>query len=346
MFRFLKWSWCFVLCLSLNTLSTAQDLNFSYFEMVPLTFNPANAGGYQGTLRFSGIFRVQETNVGDGYQSMDIGAEYNLPFRPRGRDWISADLSVFRDRAGFALNRSGMRIGAAYHLALDKKAKRDLAIGVQFIPNSLSSDRLDIMDARAGLLLGNDKDITRFNMGSAGGGNEADNNNSTSYSDFGVGLVYSMRSKAGETKFGLSAYHPLMPSRNFSNGQIGELPLRLTGFATMDRMLNKKMSIMPAVLFQTQGGATDIQLHGLLGYSMPKVKDLRLKAGLGYRVADAAMVLLGADFKDWKFGLAYDFIASSLSEATTFGGLEFSAIKGFNIDKKPDIKPVIMCPRI
>ena len=332
----------------------AQNLHHTYFEFAPLYVNPALAGGYEGTLRISGIYRDQYRSVtGSPFVTFDGSVEYNLPFRPRKRDWIAAGLSISNDRAGTErLVRNMFRMGATYHLALDKKAMSDIALGVQFVSSTIRADRLDITDARNGLTTGNDADIMAFNErinNSQGGNMGGDPNLSRSYSDYVVGLVYTKKSKAGSFRIGASGSQFIRVNSALINqgNQSAELPLRLVGYFHMERILNKTYSIEPAILYQNQGPANDIVVHTVMGYNMNKEFLLRLKAGLGYRVGDAAQVLLGADYKDWKFGFSYDLNVSSLTPATnTFGGFELSAMRQINIKKKPDIKPVIFCPRL
>ncbi|MEN9416069.1 MAG: hypothetical protein RLZ62_2373, partial [Bacteroidota bacterium] len=43
--------------------ATAQDIHFSQYNMSPMTLNPANIGGFEGTARISGIYRSQWTSI-------------------------------------------------------------------------------------------------------------------------------------------------------------------------------------------------------------------------------------------------------------------------------------------
>lgn len=342
----------FLVMLCIGVSLHAQNLHHTYFEFAPLYVNPALAGGYEGTLRISGMYRDQYRSVtGAPFMTFDGGVEYNLPFRPRKKDWIAAGVSFSNDRAGtLQRQRNVFRMGAAYHLALDKKAMSDIALGVQFVSNSFSVSRIPMDASRPGRTLMADMDIAAFNerINSGSGGNMGNNEVlDGSYSDYVVGLVYTKKTKSGSSfRIGASGSQFVNTNQGLLNSR-DELPIRIVGYVHMERMLNKTYSIEPAILYQNQGQANELVMHGIVGYNMNKEYLLRLKAGLGYRVSDAAQVLLGADYKDWKFGFSYDLNISSLTPATnTFGGFELSVMRQININKKPDIKPVIFCPRL
>lgn len=338
----------FIALLSLFVGSTLQGqaLHYTYWDHLPLAVNPAMAGSYEGTIRASGIHRSQFT-----WQTWaDLGGEYNLPFRPRKKDWITASLAVAQDISGsLGLSYQEFRIGGTYHLALDKKVTSDLALGVQFVSSStaigLEGDNLTRVQLSGAA---DDPDIRAATMGNMAEGLEAN----ASWGDLRIGLAYTKRSQKGQTQFGIQGANILSPEAAVSSGnRLARLDLRIGGFFLMDRMINKKISVLPALFAQFQGPASEIMARAMIGYSILGDDNIRLKAGLGYRlgnIGDTGQLVFGGDYQDWKFGLAFDVITSQriTGGGQALGAVELSAMKTFIIRKKPKVKPVIFCPRI
>ncbi len=89
----------------------------------------------------------------------------------------------------------------------------------------------------------------------------------------------------------------------------------------------------------------EIVVQGRVG--QPMNDNLSINGGLGLRMGDAVQVLLGADYKQYKFGASYDVNISGLSAASsTIGGFELAMIYTGIINKKPKLKPIIICPRL
>lgn len=340
----------FVLLLSIGLFSSylvGQSLHYTYWEHAPLAVNPGMAGSFKGTIRASGIHRSQFTHQ----TWADIGGEYNLPFRPRGKDWITASLSLAQDVSGaLSYTYQEFRLGGTYHLALDKKVTSDLALGIQMVGANASVNPMGNDLTRVQLLsVENDMDPDINNLLMSVNGAE---DPSAGWNDWRAGLVYTKRGKKGSfTQFGIQAASVLPTPAGFAGERQTELDPRIGGFFLMDRMINKKVSILPAAFAQFRGPASEIMLRAMMGYELAAKDDIRIKGGLGYRlgnVGDTAQLILGADYKEWIFGLAFDVIASNrhIAEGQTLGAVELSAMKTFIIRKKPKVKPVIFCPRI
>lgn len=340
----------------------AQDFHNTFFELNPLAVNPGLAGSFEGTIRGSGLYRDQYRSVtANPYMTLDLGIEYNLPFRPRGRDWIAAGLAMTRDGVGtLGLSRNTFRLNAAYHLALDKDARSDIALGIQAMSNSvsLSGNAINMSGSDGAVTafmlrgFGSDSDQDLVKLRSLGMGSmEVNQDPTTSYTDYSAGLVYSSRAKSGNLfRIGAAVANVLSPNRGFitEQGPASDLDMRLSAFATMERRMGKAMTLEPALLFQNMGPSSELILHGIVGYMLPnRDTPFKIKGGLGYRFGDALAFMAGADFKDWKVGLAYDINVSGLTPASnTFGALELAVQRVFTIRKKPEVKPVIFCPRI
>ncbi len=340
----------FTAALFLSVTLSGQDVtqHFSQYYMSPVTLNPAQAGGFEGTFRIGGIYRDQWNYIAGikGYKTPSLFVDAPVVRGFRKQDWVGVGISLYQDKAGTGGLTSGMgNISGAYHLGLDKKMSTVLSIGAS---TGFGQRRLTNQEA----LIFEDE----INSGAANGIDAgALNQQRVQYADYsgGIGLTAKLN-KMTRINLGVTMAHITQPrSTLFASGGSGgpqgtgpRLPSRITAHGQFDMQLNEKWSITPAFLFQTMGGANEIALQVLPGYRINPEKDLVLRAGLGYRLRDAVKILLGMDINQWKVGLAYDVNISDLSAATGgHGGFELSAYYIAKIYKRPVVPPVILCPR-
>ncbi|MEO0339240.1 MAG: type IX secretion system membrane protein PorP/SprF, partial [Bacteroidota bacterium] len=195
-----------------------------------------------------------------------------------------------------------------------------------------------------------------------GGGNRDNADLSTSYFDINFGVLYKTRDpKAGTSlELGLAAAHIGSPNDEFgsggqSSGGGGQnpnqnddavRPMTITAHGTYITPITEKITAEPSFLFQTASGSgNNIILQAVGGYQL--TEQIKLQGGFGYRFGDAGQILAGAVIDErLRLGLAYDLNFSELSSVTSNqGGFEIAANYIFNIYKKPEIKPTILCPQ-
>ena len=103
----------------------------------------------------------------------------------------------------------------------------------------------------------------------------------------------------------------------------------------------------PAFLYQTTSPGQEVNIQAWGGYHFNKAKGVTLRFGTGYRLRDAAKLLLGLDYKDFRVGAAYDINVSQLTSATnTVGAFEIAVSYVAKIFKSPKVDPVIICPQL
>jgi hypothetical protein len=102
--------------------------------------------------------------------------------------------------------------------------------------------------------------------------------------------------------------------------------------------------LSPSFLFNSITKMNEGAVQALLGYHFNP--DLTLRFGPGYRLGDAAAVIVGLDYKQFRVGASYDITVSELSSANkNQGGFEIGVWYIARIFKQPVAKPVIFCPR-
>lgn len=331
-------------CFSVLTIN-AQDLHFTNFRLAPLTVNPALAGAFEGTVRVGGIYRGQWLDV-NGYKTPALYVDSPIIKGLRKNDWVGVGISFFSDKAGIGgLTETGGGLNAAYHFGLDKNnIRNNIAIGVSWgtISRKLSDTNAfifrDQLLTPGPIVPGSSAETSGLQSAMEG----------SSYTDWtaGVTLHYDL-TKRNRLKTGIAAGHITTPENSLINAGVRATNgFKITGFAQLELGMSDKVSFEPALLFQVEGKGKEFALQGLGGYMIDPKKDLELNAGLGYRVGDAVQLLLGATYGDLTVGGSFDANASSFQGASGFqNGFEIGASYILKIYKKPNVKPVIICPR-
>ena len=327
-----------LLCASLS----GQDIHFTQFNLAPLTVNPALTGAFSGSFRIGGLYRDQWSST---YSTPSFYIDSPILRGFREMDWVGVGVSFVQDRARAEyvptsgsgsstvglVKQSGALGSISYHLALDKERNTVIAVGIQGGTLNRSLDQeFTFEDA---LLQGG---ATQERL--------PDSESPTTFLDVSGGVTVTGRT-SGQSfyRLGISMLHINNP-RNAVLGATGaaRLPRRFVGYATYNADLNEKFLLIPSVLYQSIGPASELSAQGMLGYKMSE-QDLILKAGLGYRVGDALEVLLGIDYKDFRVGASFDLTLSDLASPNKAFELAVAYIG--RIYKRPKIDPVIFCPR-
>ncbi len=344
---------CFIMLL--GSALGAQDIHFTQFNMSPMTLNPAFAGKFEGTARIGGIYRGQWASVmnssSDQYKTPSAWVDAPIIQGFRKRDWVGVGFMLYQDKAGSAaLVHSAAKLGATYHLGLDKKGNAVLSIGGHY---GGEQRKVDINKLQFGD--GFDNSGQYIQTKSMDNGRIIGD---AKYSDVDLGIVFSSRlNKRMDFNIGFSMYHMFKPNYSLANSGGGgptptptqgqaELPRRAIAHGQFNIELTDKWDFSPSFAFQSMSGNDEILVQGLAGYLFNQEKDITLNMGLGYRLSDAINVLLGVKVKDLTVGLAYDINTSDLRTVSNYrGGFEIAANYIIKIYKPAVVKPKVLCPR-
>ncbi len=331
-----------VLALAAPLSMAAQDIHFTQFQYVPLSVNPAQTGLFEGTFRISGLYRSQwfgsgNGSIKNGYQTPVLHVD--LPIKGfRKQDWIGVGLNIHQDRAGVGiLTNSLAGFNGAYHIGFDKKGTTVLSLGVQYglISRKVDADKLRFADG----IIGNTTSIDVRNIDTKG----------KSYSDFSIGAnlrkVLDPKTK-NMLNIGVSVEHLLSPKYNLITTTVSKLPTRFNLYGVVDLSLTKQISLQPALIFRTAGGQSETMAQAMVGFKLDPKSNTTIKAGLGYRLGDAAQALLGAQLGDLRVGASYDLTTSNLRSNTSIkDGFELAVGYVGKLFKKPNPPAAILCPR-
>lgn len=326
----------------------AQDRHFTHFRMAPLTVNPALTGAFNGTYRISGIYRGQWTSVTSfdgGYLTPHVSID--LPILGGlllENDWIGVGMSIVSDNAGrsnYSTRLTG--ISATYHLGMDDDYNRVFSVGFQYGAESRKFDTRNLITPSVLFDMGQEN----FNLDQDG------NVRALTSGSIAIGATYkSTLNEDGDLfRAGIAVQGIKSDRSSFvradSLARI-ENPLNPTiiGFGETSLMMNEKIRINPAVIFQTRSGFTTLAAQATADYLLNAKKRQILTGGLGYRFGDSVHLIGGFQMKDIKVALSYDLVMSSFSDATRNGAFEISVGYIGKIYKKPTVHPVIFCPRL
>jgi len=345
-------------CFSLN----AQDFHNTYWQFAQVEVNPAFTGAFLGNLRVNAIGRNQGTGVANGsnidmdmgrnsFDDLSIALDGSLPFGLKDTDWISLGLNISKSTAGaggFQRNFAGL--SAAYHLSMNKDQTSVFTLGVRYGSyNTSLANKVNFIDPFGLQGNGTSSDITGLNVEEA---------SETGANDFMVGVMYTTPvGDNADLRIGISSDHLLNP--RLSNGVLDtstmirtnpeNLERRLNVFAQYYVSLTDRMVFNPTVLYMTTANGSELLVQSLFSYLFNAEKDIVLNFGIGVRPSSSMDIplFLGADWKDWKFGLSYDTNVSGLTQANgTFGALELGVSRVISWDKKATVKPKYVCPRL
>lgn len=333
-----------------------QDLHNSLFYMNPLHMNPAFTGAYEGTYRIGGLYRDQTRSVvTNAYSTPSFFIDAPVVMVGK-RHWVGVGGLMFQDQAGDGkLRTTSFQLSGSFHLSLDKKSNNVLTLGVQWgqvqrtLKNAAGLQFGDYLEqVQAGVANPATDDEVLGQTGGGGGGPSGGNNEpQKNFTDVNGGLLFSSKVNNNTNyNIGFSIRHITKPRYNFKSSAT-KLPMRITAHAQLNTPLTGKWSLTPEVYYTNIDPASQFQVHGWAGYMLKPEKNIKLKAGLGYRSNDAGQVLVGMDYGSLKVALAYDVTLSSLNEANNYkGGFEIAVYYIGKIYKKPQVKPVIIGPHL
>jgi type IX secretion system PorP/SprF family membrane protein len=273
-----------------------QEPNFSQYMFYGLALNPGLAGN-ESAVNVTIADRIQWTGFGKEEGDQVAPRTYfiagDLPIKPlKG----GIGLVIMNDALGHE-NTIGVKLGYANQRKL---GFGKLGIGAQIEFNNKNIDFSKLNPAGDDPLL-----------------NQLSSKESEMLVDFSLGVFYRVPESY---YFGISALHivqtkgkPLVESAD------GSLRMKLdrTFIATAGYELNfprnPDYTFVPSVILESNLSTFRLDVDAMLRY-----KDV-FWGGLGYRLGESVIVLLGVRFKDFRIGYSYDIVASKLN-LPVFGG--------------------------
>lgn len=268
-------------------MSYGQDPTFSQFYANRLYLNPAFAGTAKCP-RLTLNYRNQWPGIDNSFKTYTASFDQHL-------DAINGGLGVqlLSDQAGEGvLQTTSASFMYSYQLPVTRKFSIRAGFQATAVQKSIDVSNLrfgDMIDARRGFVYQSQEQIKTDNV---------------FYPDFSFGLL----GFSEKTYFGFAVHHLTSPDEGLIEQSI--LARRITGhfgavFPTGIR--HEDMTWSPNVIYQMQGGATELNLGVYLSKGP-------LVLGLWHRVGDSFIAMLGMQKDNFKIGYSYDLTTSLLSD--------------------------------
>ena len=266
-----------------NTLQGQQEVNFSQYMFYGLAYNPAVAGN-DNAVSITAANRMQWTG---------IGKENGQQVAPRTY-FIAADMPIRVLKGGVGLVIMNDAIGYEKNIAvkLGYANQRNmgfgkLGIGAQIEFNNKSIDFAKLDPAGLDPLL----DLLS-------------NKDSEMLIDFSLGLFY----RIPESYYiGISGLHliqtkgkPLVEDAGGSLRMKLDRTLLITGGYEINFPRNPDYKFIPSAIIQSDVVKTRLDVNAILRYKEA------FWGGVGYRLGESIIVLLGVQYKDFRIGYSYD----------------------------------------
>lgn len=228
----------------------AQDPTFSQWENIPIYFNPALTGDFEGTLRFRLKYRDQwRSFLNEDAYSTGIGSvEYK--FAKGENRKVSLGFYALRDQAGdseFTTNSYHLSTSVSQNLGNVEQSYHAISVGINI---GAANRKVDFIIFPPDPFMPGPFETTTLK---------------TEYFDLSAGLNWKYHTKTHFTaEIGTALNHVNRPDDSFSGNSNQRLPMRFSFHGNIELPLAKKISALPSFLYLKQGPAEQL-LFGLSG---------------------------------------------------------------------------------
>jgi type IX secretion system PorP/SprF family membrane protein len=279
----------------LNSVQGQQEPNFSQYMFYGLTLNPAAAGN-ENAVSITAADRIQWTGLGKENGQQIAPRTYfvagDLPVRVlKG----GVGMVIMNDAIGYENNVS-VRLGYANQRKL---GFGKLGIGTQLEFNNKSIDFGKLKPAG-----GSDPVLTGLAK------------ESEMLIDFSLGVLYSV---PGSYYVGLSGLHLIQTKGKPLSDASNALRMRpdrtfiINGGYEISFPRNPDYQLVPSAIIETDFVKTRLDVDAILRY-----KEV-FWGGVGYRLGESIIILLGVQYKDFRIGYSYD-ISLNVLGLPIYGG--------------------------
>ena len=309
---------------------TAQDIHFSQFYSSPLNLNPALTGVMNCNTRVVANFRNQWSQVltGDAYNTYSVSYDQKIAV---GRsDYFGIGGTFWGDRAGeLNFGSTSGRVSFSYSKKLGgyRKSAHYLVFGADA---GILQRRVDITNARWPSQHDGDGGFDPNLPGPDLQGLNTD----FLRADVSAGLVwFSVLDERNSYYVGLALHHLNQPDVSFfGEAAVATLTSRFTLHAGGEFGLNRKVSVVPGIVYLSQGRHKQVNFGSSFRFGLGSGQSWQLGAWyrIGNRVdggihSDALILSTRFDYGNYGIGFSYDVTVSGLRQAgSANGAFEFS----------------------
>lgn len=343
-----------IVALCLSAIATnAQDQTFSQFYTQPQFLNPALTGSLNSNFRVSAIYRDQWRGLLERpYQTYatSLDLRWNLGLRGKARqDAVAAGMFFYTDRMpSLDFVATQIVLSGAFHKALDPRNAQYLSLGIQggIQQRNISYEDLTFQDqfnGTDGYILPTNENLPANNY---------------HFSDFSVGLNYSLTQPNGLALYaGLAIHHVTQPEVSFyvlgGDPEIAfpssKLYSKYTAHLSLSLPVADRLQLLPRALVARQGPHYEAAAGSSLRFGLSDFSPVALHVGAWAHVvgdatqaaqANAIVWLVGMEYNNVLVGLSYDAWIQPLGPRRSPGAFELSISYLGEYENE-----VVLCPK-
>jgi type IX secretion system PorP/SprF family membrane protein len=317
----------------------AQDIHFSQFFESPMLRNPALTGIFSGDYRVSANYRSQWGSFSVPFQTALITGESKALLREDTKDYLSFGLTAVYDKAGSIDFTSITTYGAVnYNKALGYGGNTYLSVGLGlgYIQRSFDITKMRFANQFSG-----------GSFSSTTGSGESANYGVVRHFDVSGGTSLSGSfSPRVNYYFGAAAYHVSKPKESYGEETMIRLTTRWDANFGLSARLGQGFGLTVHANYQSQVPYQETIFGGLVSHDFharDNTVKINFAAGCFYRLNDAIIPMVRAEWEKWTVTASYDVTASKQrAYLQGFAGYEFSlSMRGSYPHKESNLR----CPR-
>jgi len=285
-----------------------QDVHLSQFYTNQQNLNPALTGNYEGLYRVSSNYRNQWRQIGGTpIVTSIITFDHKFYFNS---DVITGGILVSNDQfSDFGLQTTKIQAGASYQ---KKLRGHDLKGGVQVGYVMKQTDAAIQSYPSQWVYEQGD-----FNTSVLSGENNL--NEIANYLTTNIGFAWSKRFARYTPTAGFAIYQFNAPNNSFFDDNNSTLKSLKVFHAEVLKLINSTYSIEPKLAYLYSSKAQNLVFGGNVYKKLNNKTILQVQAGVLYRDgfgrnSDAIIPVIGLQYKNFDFGLSYDYNVGQLSE--------------------------------
>jgi len=289
-----------IICCLLSLDSKGQDMHFSQYNNCTQLINPALTGQFETMLKGTLLHRRQWQNIGTGYTTSGLDAQYKL-LSVNNDNFFGFGLLVLQDAAGIAQQRTlSVRTTAAYNLVTSPDDLVSAGFQMGFEQRTMDFDGLAW-----------DSQFNGVNYDPTLDSRERFITNTRSFVDIGAGFHWKHRKKR-RFDLGYALYHANQQITMVARGEDRMRIRQVYKAAWIKRY--KYIDMKYDALVQRQSGANEVMVGATVEYRIgdeSKYTNVRTaslaRAGVYYRWKDAISPYIGFEYKRFAaISLGYD----------------------------------------
>jgi type IX secretion system PorP/SprF family membrane protein len=293
--------------------SYGQDPSFSQFFSSPLNVNPALTANINSDWRAISNFRDQWIGPASPYVTGTISYDSKI-FQNKmmgvaesNSTWGIGGMLMFDYAMAGVVKSNYASLNGSYSIKLTDAATRQklgVGFGVMYGRRNMDFSRVDFEEQFTGF---------GFNTNLPTG--EAALSNMKAHFSLNAGLTYSISTENSNIDLGIAAFHINTPRQTFLEDPNQYLPSRKVAHVNFERFINERLILNANAIYQFQREARYFSAGAALGHILGEQQEIIFNWGLWYWSNNAVFPYVGLAYKNFQFGVSYDFTISKLREA-------------------------------